>query len=107
MNTLRSRHQGIVQHVLERCQSFQDVMFHDMLYTWLYNNKQKHLYERIESSQFVEQWLNRKGSDTPYEYFPSLIHFYVNQNRLMEAGNVCAVLAKEQIIDNNYPALGE
>ena len=107
MNALRSRHQGIVQHLLERCQAFQDLMFHDMLYTWLYDKNQKYLYERIETPQFVEQWLTRKGGELPYDYFPSLVHFYVNQNRLMEAGNVCAVLAKEQVIDNNYPLLEE
>ena len=107
MNALRSRHQGIVQHLLERCQAFQDLMFHDMLYTWLYDKNQKYLYERIETPQFVEQWLTRKGGEHPYDYFPSLVHFYVNQNRLMEAGNVCAVLAKEQVIDNNYPLLEE
>tara|TARA_B100000795_G_C22580705_1_gene353678 strand:+ start:73 stop:669 length:597 start_codon:yes stop_codon:yes gene_type:complete len=98
---LHTKNQGIIEHLLNRCQDFQDKMFHYVLYSYLYDCKQYHLYENIiDKSKHVEEFLLSKGKENS-NYYTSLINYYVNQNNLMSAANVCAVLAKQEAIDAN------
>ncbi len=121
MREFSRRQERIVTDLLIRCQDYQDVLFHDTLYSWLFqplandpNVTKKHLYERLEST-YVEEWLLRKGGNsrdygTPSgienehnPYYSSLIVMYTHQNRLLEAANIWAVMAKreEQVMADN------
>ena len=116
-----NREERVVRDLLVRCQDYQDVLFHDTLYSWLSNPlpndpkvTKKDLYEQLDST-YVEEWLLRKGAnsgdhassgsmdDEHNPYYLSLIVMYTHQNRLLEAANIWAVMAKreEQIMANN------
>lgn len=121
MREFSRRQERIVNDLLVRCQDYQDVLFHDTLYSWLFqplgndpNVTKKHLYERLEST-YVEEWLLRKGGNSGdygsgsgienehNPYYSSLIVMYTHQNRLLEAANIWAVMAKreEQVMADN------
>ncbi len=103
MREFGRRRDSIVQGLLERCQDFQDVLFHDHLYSWLTEPipgsavSKRELYERLDSP-YVEQWLLRMGSDDR-SYYDSLIRFYIRHRRSLEAANLYAVMAKREEID--------